>query len=239
MGLAVYYFFFLKSEEAFEEKKSGEREIELFMAQPKETQLAQAMPSQNTTAQPVQQHVRPQTGLLQHVHTQQVQSQHLQSQQALRVEQSDVHMRKLLRTAHSHLDNLECKEAYSYYLTIIDMVDSSDIERGHKQSINELYEKLTLLQKINAGHRSVDAKDRLRLRNIIGEVDRLAQKHLLSEQVRKHTEKSLQYFHDSLKNMHPNTYAYNRPLDGVGANSVPKRQRLSDGGQFTPYYSDS
>jgi hypothetical protein len=218
LGLAIYYFFFMKSEEAFEEVSSGERPASRRIVQrdfgARERDVVSQGQEEDTSVEVTFQKKAPKGVIQKHTqyHSKQYPQQYVQQNippessvlgesdsrneynQPLRKEYSS--LKQLLATAHVHLENLEFQPAYGYYLTVLDLMNGLDV--GTKADIEapleSLYIKLQVLRLVQEAHAAVDARNPGRLYDVLSKLESAFVVLKPNSKLGKHVSLSIGYF---------------------------------------------
>ncbi len=152
MGLLVYYFFFMKAEERFEQEQEGKEPTSL-------SRLRSAWGR-------VRSLVRPSPRIVP-AHSASV---------VLPEEDAGHAFTQSIALAHLHANNLHYAPAYNHYVQALNLYH--DLEQGAVQQdaaleLNKVYTKLSLIQILQQGHDYVDKKNVIRLRQLLLESGQL------------------------------------------------------------------
>ena len=200
-GLAVYYFFFLRIEDEFEQKavgikkKSGQRKIiGLADAERKRNKFAQVFG--RIYSRVVSFRENPKT-------------EHLASA-------SDA-ISVALAKGNESINSLNLNQAYAYYLEALELLNAAGPKtRQHMgKAVQSLYYKIALCRKIQESHNHVDMQNHIKLSHSISAINALLDLAMGSAELDesnallvKFALQSRDYFSDALKAVKPADWEY-------------------------------
>ncbi|MFH1916358.1 MAG: hypothetical protein ABIJ21_03780 [Nanoarchaeota archaeon] len=209
LGLAVYYFFFLKAEESYEAGQSGEASVQqLVQRKGREVPGAEAGHTVSPTEEKRHFHSAERRAASGHVAEpwcsmcgNEVQERRTQERQPAMVNPANdsaaaassgmvnaaavpgtrshpdvgsVQLMRLMHHANERADALDVGQAYSYYLTLLDLYQYADQENvALHHGMCEVYDKLALMQAVKDVHACIDRKNVVGLRSALTRLQEL------------------------------------------------------------------